>query len=279
MVIFKRSRVRDGKAELRRVLGDLEVPTVPELVAVAIEQVSAPDGDLREVAETIALDPGTAAKLLSVVNSAAFAPRTPIIGVAHAVTMMGKNRLESMLISLAVSSAVARKRIPGFDMHEFWRIAAWRASAASALARRVDRARSTEAFTAALLQDIAVPLLVAGQPGYSSVLDAWRNGGCSLEDLEASRFGWTHLEVAGWLFDEWGFPRELCDAVSEASRPDGAYAVVRVVSSLNTRGSHDDVVAATAERIVAAFGFDEAEAVELLESAYVDGAHLARYLG
>ncbi len=209
MLKLKRSRADDGASELRRALGNLDPPTIPGLVTTAIEQVSSPDCDLREVAETVGLDPGLSARLLSVVNSAAYAPRNPIVGVSQAVTMFGKNHLESMLISLAASRIVAAKPARGFDMNRFWRVAAWRASAAAALSKQVDRARSSENFSAALLEDIAIPLLAAGQPRYAAVLADWRAGNGELCDLEQAAFGWTHHVVAGWLFDEWGFPTSL----------------------------------------------------------------------
>ena len=281
MLKLKRSRADDGAAQLRRALGNFDPPTIPGLVTTAIEQVSSPDCDLRQVAETVGLDPGLSARLLSVVNSAAYAPRNPIVGVAQAVTMFGKNHLESMLISLAASRVVAGKPAPGFDLNRFWRIAAWRASAAAALSKQVDRTRSSENFSAALLEDIAVPLLVAGQPRYSGVLADWRAGIGELTDLEEATFGWTHRIVAGWLFDEWGFPESLRDAVTEVGRPEhGAaqYPVVRVVSSLAAPDEPAAVVEQTATRISTVFGLQQDQAVTLLEAARTDGATLAQSL-
>ncbi len=281
MLRMKRSKTTDGASELRRAVGNLELPTIPGLVTAAIEQISAPDADMRRVAETIGRDPGLSARLLSVVNSAAYAPRNPIVGVGQAVTMFGKNHLESMLISLAASSAVTGKPAPGFDINRFWKVAAWRASAAASLSKQVDRARSSENFSAALLEDIAIPLLVAGQPRYSAVLADWRAGKGELTDLEQAAFGWTHVVVSGWLFDERGFPAPLKEAVTEVGRPeDGTakYPVVRVVSSLNIPGEASDVIAETAGRIATVFGLPEDAAVELLEGARIDGATLAQSL-
>lgn len=280
MVLKRRSRSNDG-AELRRVLGDSDVPTIPELVAVAIEQVSAPDCDLRQVADTIGLDPGTSARLLKIVNSAAFAPRNPIVGVRHAVTMLGKNRVESLLISIAVSKAVSRP-VPGFDIRDFWRTAAWRAAAAAALSRLVDRVHASANFTAALLQDIAIPLLVANEPRYSDVLEEWTAGGGDLSDIERRVFGWTHVDVAGWLFDEWGFPEPLRDAVTAIGRPEGdpaEYPVVRVVATLTQPSEPKAAIEATARRIAVVFALDDEEAKTLLETARIDGDQLASYLG
>ena len=281
MLKMKRSKEKGAGGELRRVLGDVELPTIPALVTAAIEQVSSPDCDLRQVAETVGRDPGLSARLLTTVNSAAYAPRNPIVGVTQAVTMFGRNHLESMLISLAASRVVSSSAAPGFDLNRFWTVAAWRASTAALLSKRVDRARSSENFSAALLEDIAVPLLVANKPGYAKTLNDWQNGAGQLADLEMAAYGWTHTTVAGWLFDEWGFPEPLREAVTDEGVPEdgtAVYPVVRVVSSLSVPGEMAEVIATTAGRIAVVFGLPEDHAVEMLQEARSDAATLANSL-
>lgn len=278
MLKMKRSKEKGAGADLRRVLGDVELPTIPALVTAAIEQVSSPDCDLRQVAETVGRDPGLSARLLTTVNSAAYAPRNPIVGVTQAVTMFGRNHLESMLISLAASRAVSSTAAPGFDLGRFWTVAAWRASAAALLSKRVDRPRSSENFSAALLEDIAVPLLVANKPGYSKTLSEWQSSAGELSDLEMTAYGWNHKTVAGWLFDEWGFPESLRDAVTDEGSPEdgtAAYPVVRVVSSLSAPGEVAAVTETTSSRICAVFGLAAGEADALLQEARSDAATLA----
>jgi HD-like signal output (HDOD) protein len=280
-MLKRKSRAKDAGSDLRRVLGGMELPTIPGVVTMAIEQVSAPECDMRQVAETVSRDPGLSARILSVVNSAAYAPRNPIVGVSQAVTMFGKNQLESMLISLAASRATSQAAAPGFDLGAFWQVAAWKASAAGTLSRRFDRARSSENFSAALLQDIAIPLLVSGHPRYRSVLADWQNGGGDLIEMEKKAFGWTHYEVAGWLFDEWGFPEKLRVAVTESGEPQSAtveYPVVRAVSCLGAPLPEPEVVERGAVLLGAAFGLDPESARQLLETARVDGAKLAQSL-
>jgi HD-like signal output (HDOD) protein len=281
MLKMKRSRATGGGAQLRKVLGNFDLPTIPALVTTAIEQVSSPDCDLREVADTVGRDPGLSARLLTVVNSAAYAPRNPIVGVRQAVTMFGKNHLESMLISLAASRAVSSSPPPGFDMPRFWRIASWRASAAASVSKRFDRIHSSENFSAALLEDIAVPLLIANQPRYGAVFADWRAGKGDLADLEHEAFGWTHATVAGWLFEEWGFPDSLCDAVTETCSGDPTslqYPVVRAVSALGAPRDYPEVIEETANRLTRIFGLPHDQAIELLEEARLDGATLAQSL-
>jgi HD-like signal output (HDOD) protein len=251
------------------------------MVAAAIEQVSSPDCDLRRVAETVGRDPGLSARLLSIVNSAAYAPRNPIVGVTQAVTMFGKNQLESMLISLAASRVVASKQPSAIDLTQFWNVSAWRASAAAALSNHFDRARRSENFSASLLEGIAIPLLASSQPRYRAVLTDWQAGKGKLEDLEQNVFGWTHRTVAGWLFEEWGFPQALRDAVTEVGDPEqgtAKYPVVRVVHSLGANGEPAEVIEATAERITTVFGMPEDLAVALLETTRTDAMVLAQSL-
>lgn len=281
MLKMKRSKERAAGGDLRRVLGGVELPTIPALVTAAIEQVSSPDCDLRQVAETVGRDPGLSARLLTTVNSAAYAPRNPIVGVAQAVTMFGRNHLESMLISLAASRAVSSTAAPGFDLGRFWTVAAWRASAAALLSKRVDRPRSSENFSAALLEDIAIPLLVAKKPGYARILNDWQDGAGELIDLEMAEYGWDHKTVAGWLFDEWGFPQTLRDAVTDGGQPEddsAMYPVVRVVSSLSAPVEVSALTETTASRIAAVFGLPADEAVDLLQEARSDAATLAESL-
>lgn len=277
---MKRRRERSGN-ELKKLLVDVELPTIPGVVSTAIEETSAPDCDLAEVGTIITTDPGLSARLLSIANSAAYAPRNPITGVAQAVMMLGRNHLESLLISLAAGGVVNSVAPAGFDMESFWRKAAWRAGTAALLADRFDRGRRTENFTAALLGDIAVPILVRARPDYSDVLTEWEVAGGRLIDLERDTFGWDHVEVAGWMFDQWGFPPALRTAVLELGRPEQSeveFPIVRIVSVLGTPGELSDVIGETAGRIETRFALAFDQAVALIEQAGDDSGKMARSL-
>ncbi|MDH4308694.1 MAG: HDOD domain-containing protein [Acidimicrobiia bacterium] len=278
MAGLRRAKPDAGDA-LRRTLMKADLPTIPAVVTAAIDQVTSPDCDLASVASVISKDPGLTARMLSVVNSAAYAPRNPIVTVHQAVTMFGRNHVESMLISAAASSVVSAATARTFDLRRFWSIAAWRASAASSLSRIVDRSRSSENFTAALLEDIAVPILATQVPGYADTLRSWLTDGGDLSVVEFETHGWTHASAAGILFDEWRFPASLRDAVVEdPQRDDPDYPVVRAVSTLATPVDRASVIELTVARIGEAFSVSDEIAIPLLEEAYDDGASLARSL-
>ena len=69
-------------------------------------------------------------------------------------------------------------------------------------------------FAAALLQDMAVPLLAKELPEDYNKLFSGRHGGRTrLSDLEMERFGWTHAEAAGIMARRWSLPETFADLI------------------------------------------------------------------
>ncbi len=281
MIKVRREKKRCGHAELRKVLGDVELPTIPAVVTEAIDRIADPESGLKDVADVIGRDPGLSARLLSMANSAVYAPRHPIAAVDRAVMMLGRNHVESLLVSLAASGAVNQVAVPGFDLVAFWSTASWRAATANEVSNIVDRDRRAENFTASLLLDVSVPVIVRCRPEYEEVLRRWREGEAPLRELEREVFGFTHGVVAAWMFEEWGFPGSLRTAVAEDGDPETdpvEYPVVRVVAELGGPGDAEEVVARVVERLSRVFGLDGAECEELVLQAREASAALARSL-
>lgn len=277
MVKLLRRRDEPKTSKLYEVLGDFELPTIPGVLTTAIDQLSQPEADLRAVGATIEQDPALLARILGIVNSAVYAPRSPILGAEQAVMMLGTNHLESLLISIAAGAAVSRP-VAGFDLRKFWDASAWRGATAGALARQFDRTRRTENFTGALLQDLAVPLLAQNVSGYMELLDRWRSGENTLSELERRRYGWTHAQVAGWVFEEWEFPEALAVAVAEhdaAENVDVAFPIVRLVSVLGRPSMGERAVPWLAERLDETFGLGTDDAKAIIEQASTEAVRIA----
>ena len=99
------------------------------------------------------------AQALQIPSHEAFALRHKVRGVHHAVSLLGRSQLESMLISMAVRDTLPNSAKRGFEPRRFWTTSARRACTAAALADRIDPSTRSESFTASLLQDMAVPVL------------------------------------------------------------------------------------------------------------------------
>jgi HD-like signal output (HDOD) protein len=204
----------DPRKELQKVLGTYSLPFFSTVVLSTLEQIRDPDATPATVGDVISADPGLSVRILGSVNSAAYAVRREVKSVEHGVALLGIPAVESLILSVAVGSVVPRQSAPGYDHARFWRAAARRAAVSRALAAKLNPALVSESFTAALLQDMAIPFLATQQAErYGPILERWHAGEESLAVLEQQEFGWNHAEVATWLGTEWRLPDSLVEAI------------------------------------------------------------------
>jgi HD-like signal output (HDOD) protein len=230
---FKRKK-RDPKVDLAQILGRYRPPTFPKVVLDSLAQLRRPDVGLDRVSRLLSADPGVSVHLLKLANASAYALKREVRNVEHAVSLLGRGETEALLLTVAVKNVLPSKKQPGFDPVSFWRAAARRAATARALADVLHPATRSESFTAALLQDMALPLLLEARGAeYRAVLDDWRQTGRDLSDIESTAFGWNHAHVAGWLCEEWRFPAALSNAIGAHHEEDSSIpASVSLVAML-----------------------------------------------
>lgn len=212
MPFWKRSG--DPEAELRDLVGDYELPSFPA-VALSTLSLIREQADMAEVAASLMKDPGLTVRLLRTVNSAAFGMRKRVTNLQYATSLLGRSRVESLVLTAAVGSALPDSGV--IDLAGFWRTSARRACLASRIAAQVDPASQVESFTAGLLQDMAVPVL-AGAHG-QRYAELWRRSesddSVSLPELECDAFGYDHAQVGAVLAESWELPEPLITAISD----------------------------------------------------------------
>lgn len=231
---LKRNRAL-STSRLKQLLGDQALPSFPNLVVEVLSRLRDPRAPLTEAAELLRNDPGLSMRMLQLANSAAFALRHPVQSVDHAVIMLGRSEVESILLSVAVRQSLPAGSAPGHDETAFWTMGIRRAAIARVLAQQLHPALKSESFTAGLLQDMAVPVLAHKIPEqYGPVLQKAHEEGLCLAEVEQSQFKWDHGMVAGWMCDTWQFPDNLTAAIvaHHHDDPERAPAAVRLVGEL-----------------------------------------------
>jgi HD-like signal output (HDOD) protein len=268
-----KSLFRDPKKELTKVLGSAPIPSFPAVTLQTLQKLRDPNTPMKQVASLVETDPAVSVRVLKLVNSAAYGLRRPVNNVQHACTMLGRAKLEGIVLAVAVSDALPSGSTRGFVHKRFWKAAARRAATAKALADMLDPSSASVSFTAGLLQDLAVPMLAHNKKGYGAVLEQWNHDGGSLEDLERSEYGWDHAKVAGWLCADWSFPDDLGTSIAGHHGLHEAPAPVALVALLNEDGGGNDALIALAEERYSA----NADRVVLaLERGFEQGQEVAR---
>ena len=116
------------------------------------------------IAQAIARDPATTAKLLRLANSASFAGRGRVGTLSRAIALVGTQATMTTALSFSLVRARRRSDEHGFDHPGFWRRSLFSAIAGRILGE-LHGLDLEESFLACLLQDFGMLALDAVFPG------------------------------------------------------------------------------------------------------------------
>jgi HD-like signal output (HDOD) protein len=274
------NRTKHRRPSLQDVLGEAPLPSFPTLVLEVLANLRDPEMPVRVIAQQIMTDPSLSIRVLRMANSAAFGAQRTIDDVGHAVVLLGRRPVESLVLSIAIRDALPQNPAPGFQAQRFWRTSARRAAVAQSIADTLHPRTATMSFTAALLQDMAIPLLAHRRmEDYGRVLRHWHHTTEPLADLEESEFGWTHADVAEWLCEKWEIPGTLATAIGahhlEGASAESVPPAVHLVALIQERSdSVEELVEAARDRYMLA----PDKTMSAVTEAFVRADELARML-
>jgi HD-like signal output (HDOD) protein len=100
-----------------------------------------------------------------------------------------------------------------FDLKHLWQDSLRRGLFARSMAKLLGVKDAEAPFAAALLQDLAVPLLAKElTKRYEQILNN-RNSGERLSNLERAEFGWTHADAGAVIARKWNLPEEFAQLI------------------------------------------------------------------
>ena len=230
---FKRKQ-KDPKEELKSLLGKFELQSFPAGVMNILGMLRDPHSEIKDIADQIQMDPGMNVKILRLVNSAAYGLVTKVSNLHHAVTILGRSRLESMLLTYAVATTFPPS-LECMDISRFWLASGRRACLAKHIALHLHAATQAESFTAALLQDLAIPLMSeAKKEPYRDLIAKWHeNEDADFDKMEKELFSYDHSAIGALIAEEWQLPEYLIQSIAghhDLSDNSSAEPAVRLVS-------------------------------------------------
>ena len=219
--MFSFFKKKNPHARLHEILGDYELPKFRKTVFETLCRLREPTATSADIAEVMSMDPDLTSRVMRTVNSTAYAPRTPIKDLDHAVTMLGKAELERIVMMLGAKMAVPKNLPKYLDMDSFWQRAGLRAVIARGLAELVAPAKAGLCFSAGFLEDFSVPIIAASKGNeYADVYEESTDGTKPLHELEQEKFGWDHAELGALVCNEWDLPEEIAAAISTQNEPE-----------------------------------------------------------
>jgi len=210
------------------------LPSAPKVLPRLKQLLGDGNSAMHEIVAFIRLDPGIAARVLQVANSAYFNRGVRCFAVDEAVNRVGYDQVYE-LVSYAVASQVLVRPLDvyGIDADDLWEMSVACALAAEELAVRTGQDRSA-AYTVGLLHSVG---MVA--------IDEWalRNArslslpyaGFPREAVESERaaFGFTQAETGEALLKHWEFPPEISAPVRWQYAPRASTGQARMACLLH----------------------------------------------
>lgn len=137
----------------------LPVPLLPQVAAEVMRETSNDTTDASRLSGLIHKDPGLAAQIVRIANSAAYRGRMSIVSLQQAVARLGLTTVREIAFTASIQSGVFR--VPSFEseLRSLWR----QSLATATYAQQIAKAKGLEAdgaFLCGLLYRIGAPVLL-----------------------------------------------------------------------------------------------------------------------
>ncbi len=206
--IRRHSAIAGGNFD--KIFENTEIPPLPAAISRLVIEISNDEPDLPKLSDMITAIPEVAHKVLSTVNSSYFSLPHKVNSIKHGVTILGLKNIKPLVLSFAMKESMPQPPGDLFQVKDFWSDSLVKALFSRSLADVHCKAEREEAFTAMLLADIALPVLLScwGEY-YEPIVEQWQNSPGRLSERERQSFKWDHAQAGAWILQNWNFPVEL----------------------------------------------------------------------
>lgn len=196
------------------------LPSLPSTYAELRNALTDPDSSLDRVVKIVERDVAISAKVLQLVNSAFFGVRRQVSNIKTAVSFLGINILQHLVLSVeAFRCFKIDKAIKGFSFEEFHRHSQATAQVAAAICTHP--IPPSAAIVSGLLHDVGKLVIAERAPDHlARAITGAKTEGMPLYASEEQLCGVSHAEVGAYLLSLWGLPYPIVEAVAHHHHPE-----------------------------------------------------------
>src|SRR5213080_756780 len=135
------------------------LPSLPAIAMQVLDLAQRDEVDIAEIARVISKDPAMSSKILRTVNSSFYGRSQHVSTISHALVILGLQSVKTLVLGFSLVTNLTKNKSKGFKHITYWRRSIYSATAARAIAAKINIVQQEEAFLAALLQDIGMLVL------------------------------------------------------------------------------------------------------------------------
>jgi HD-like signal output (HDOD) protein len=183
------------------------LPSLPRLYVEVNNELNSKDPSIAKVADIVSKDVSISAKLLQLVNSPFFGIPNTITQPQKAVSLLGLDLVQAVVLASGVFTAFKEVVNVGFSINDLWNHSYHTGAMAKAIAQLENSAAPLPdcAYMAGLLHDIGSVVLAAQLPeAYVAAVKLAAADNISMYLAEKEILGIGHAELGAYLLGLWG---------------------------------------------------------------------------
>ncbi|MET0050991.1 MAG: HDOD domain-containing protein [Candidatus Thiodiazotropha sp.] len=187
----------------------LELPSMPDITIRIAKVIQDSNTDSEDIARVLQADPTVAAKIINVVNSAAYRGKKQIDNLPDAVTRLGRSVTHNLVISFALSKLFhSRSEVLKQRMVKLWKHASYVAPICHELANVTPGLAPDQALLCGLLHDIGALAILGAARSKPELSENPELLDRVIKNLKA--------EVGAMVLRKWEFPDYFVQAALHA---------------------------------------------------------------
>lgn len=197
------------------------LPVLPEVYQDLVARLESGDSSPGAIGDVLSRDPGMTASVLKVVNSAFFGLRREVSNVAQAVSLLGTQTLQTLVLAEGVFRQFNGTRaVTGLRRISEHSFSTARACRALARVEALEPSAQDVLFTSAMLHDLGKLVLCAHDPElYDEIVQESEAEAVPTWTIEERRLDVDHGAVGAYLIGLWGLPAPIVEAVAWHTAP------------------------------------------------------------
>lgn len=213
---------------------EAKIPSLPEVFYRFKEAVADPDTSFEDLSEIVSCDAGLTAHLLKIVNSPFFGFSDQIETIPHAISIIGSDQLNDLVLSTSVIERFKIVSPEAMDIQLFWQHSIACGLAAKNIAKRLKMLNPDSIFVGGLLHDIGRLVICINVPQFfNEIFLKAKTENKSLLVAEQEFLGFGHDEVGGELLKRWKLPKIHEESVRYHHQPQNASLFEKEASVIN----------------------------------------------
>ncbi|MES9851709.1 MAG: HDOD domain-containing protein [Candidatus Thiodiazotropha sp. L084R] len=177
----------------------LELPSMPNITMRIAKVINDGNSNSEDIAHVVQADPTVAARIISVVNSAAYRGKQPIDNLPDAVTRLGRSVTHNLVISFALGKLFhTRSKALQQHMIKLWKHLSYVAPICHELANVTPGLAPDQALLCGLLHDIGALAIIGSARSKPALTESPELLDRVIENLKA--------EVGAMVLRQWEFP-------------------------------------------------------------------------